>query len=94
MIDFRILYLVGCGLNSIAMMSVGSMLFVLISLSTFWFLAQYHILTMLMMIGVILIISVLVKICTNLIGIDSGSVDKIILPQLIENENIILRLGN
>ena len=82
----------GCLLNSGSMMSSCCLFFILVSLSTFSFLSQYHILTMILFIGAGVIISFVVSLLMYLIGIKPTSIDTITLPT--KTTNYITKLGN
>ena len=91
---FRTSYLIGCGFNSLAMMSACCLLFILLSLTTFWFLAQHHILTLVFLMAVIMVIGVFVRVCMCLIGIQVNSVDTInVYPRKRSLQSVTEKIG-
>jgi len=90
----RFIYVLVCGLNSVAVMSACCLLFMMVSLSTYWFIASHQILYLVFFIGVLLIISAAVRFCMNLIGIECQSLDTICMPQSNQLQNVLKILGN
>ena len=89
----RFIYALVCGLNSLAVMSACCLLFMMVSLSTYWFIASHQIIYLVFFIGVILIISAAVKFCMNLIGIECQSLDTLNVGQSNSLQNVLKILG-